>query len=187
MSIEQLVREKHAFRERLKEFLALAGAMTNDELEIALGRLADMLTMSQDGHEKEDARTKGAALKYYFDLRIAGEKSQASLKRTFMRNKMIEWRTKHGQQTGMQAYRQAQEKWKAEYEAFKKQIQGLPFIKRIFAASPISPSALVFIEQAKAKLGMPDYLIAQVTSFKLIPNNEAAQDISRDDIKMIAP
>ena len=76
MSVEKAIREKQAFRDRLREFLSIASMMTTDEIEIALGRLVDLLSKVKDEQEKLNLQVKGVALKVYFDLRVAGELRQ---------------------------------------------------------------------------------------------------------------
>lgn len=183
MSIEKLVREKHAFRERLKEFLAIAGAMTTDELEIALGRLADMLSTAQDNNFRENICVKGVSLKVYFDLRVSGEKSQSKLKRLALRCDLGEWQKARGKH----AYKMAYAKWKAECAAIKQRAKGLPLLKRFFVNQPCLPVLLVFIEQVKQTTGIPDFLVDSIANFSLIPNGESGQDVSREEVKLIAP
>ena len=69
MSVEKAIREKQAFRDRVEEFLTIPTAMTNDEIEIALARLADMLGSAVNQHQHTNIQLKGTVLKYYFDLR----------------------------------------------------------------------------------------------------------------------
>ncbi|MCX5869313.1 MAG: hypothetical protein NTY00_01505 [Deltaproteobacteria bacterium] len=79
-SVEQAIRAQHEFGKRLKEFLKLASSMSDKELEIALARLADMVT-----REKPDAepavRFKGMVLNLYYRMRLSGGKSQSTLAR----------------------------------------------------------------------------------------------------------
>ena len=78
-SVEQAVREQQAFEERLREFLSIASSMTNQELEIALARLADSLESSKA--HPESIRIKGTILNIYYQLRAAGLKKQSTLAR----------------------------------------------------------------------------------------------------------
>jgi len=82
MSVEKAIREKHAFRDRLLKFLSTAEIMTNDEIEIALGRLADVLHDTKNEDEQLNLRLKLAGLKVYFDLRMVGEVVQDIEKRS---------------------------------------------------------------------------------------------------------
>jgi hypothetical protein len=82
MTIEDAIRERHAFEERLKEFLKLTSAMSDRELEIALARLADML--QQKGDDERAAfsiRLKGEVTKLYYDLRLSRNKRPSRLQR----------------------------------------------------------------------------------------------------------
>ena len=83
MSVEKAVREKHAFRDRLREFLEIAAIMTNDEIEIAMGRLVDLINNLNDEDAILNCRYKGTALKCYFDLRLAGGAKHNRWKRHF--------------------------------------------------------------------------------------------------------
>ena len=86
-SVEQAVRQQQAFKERLREFLSMASSMTNQELEIALAKLADLLQTTKA--QPESIRTKGAILNTYYQLRAAGLKKQSTLAR-------IKWNVKAG-------------------------------------------------------------------------------------------
>jgi len=78
MSIEQAVRERHAFEDRMRNFLTLASVMTNREIELALSRLADMFThMGGAPH----VHIRGQVLKQYFNLRLANQRQERFLKR----------------------------------------------------------------------------------------------------------
>lgn len=81
MSVEKAIREKHAFRERLKDFLSIAVVMTKDEIEIGLGRLVDLLNEAEDETEKRNTEIKGAVLNWYFDLRESGIAGQNAKRR----------------------------------------------------------------------------------------------------------
>ena len=83
MSIEQAVRERHAFEDRLTNFLTLASIMADREIELALSRLADMLAnMGDNTHVK----FRGLVLKSYFDLRRKNIRQQRVFKRIFFPN-----------------------------------------------------------------------------------------------------
>jgi len=84
-SIERAVREKQVFERKVREFLSIASSMTNQELEIALARLADRLQATQGD---EEFRSKGAILNIYYQLRVAGLKKQSSLARAKRNIKM---------------------------------------------------------------------------------------------------
>lgn len=79
MKIEELIRARHEFEDDVREFLDLASAMSNRELEIALARLADML--NEEKEEEASIRVSGELLKIYYDLRTRGVKRQFKFKR----------------------------------------------------------------------------------------------------------
>ncbi len=89
MSVENAIRERHAFRDRLREFLDIPMAMTDDEIELGLGRLVDLLGQTDDRDEQLNLRLKGNALKIYFDLRGVGEASQVIAKRNELAKRAV--------------------------------------------------------------------------------------------------
>jgi len=91
MSVEEAIRERHAFEDRLRRFLELVSWMDDRELEIALGRLADML--DSDPNRQLQIRVRGEVLKTYFDLRRSGAKKQSSIKRGLARQGFKSWPT----------------------------------------------------------------------------------------------
>jgi hypothetical protein len=82
MSYEQLVRERHAFEDRLRNYLHLLSVLNARELEVALSRLADMLTHMGD---VPAVRIRGEVLKRYMELRAVGERRERPMKRMFFR------------------------------------------------------------------------------------------------------
>ncbi len=81
MKVEEIIRARHEFEDSLRDFLDLASAMSEREIEIALARLADML--KEDQEQEASIRVSGALLKLYYDLRKQGIKSQHKRKRGF--------------------------------------------------------------------------------------------------------
>lgn len=79
MNIEQAVKARHEFEDRVKKFLELASLLTDRELEISLGRLADMLNTRQK--EQHHVQIKGEILKNYYDLRKHGLRKQRKFAR----------------------------------------------------------------------------------------------------------
>lgn len=82
MSYEQAIRERHAFEDRLRNFLTLASVMTARELEIALSRLADMLVHMGDIPQ---VRLRGEVLRHYMELRANGVRRERAIKRLMYR------------------------------------------------------------------------------------------------------
>lgn len=74
MSIEQAVKARHEFEDRVREFLQLASLLTDRELELALGRLLDMI--SGRNTEQFHVQLRGEILKHYYDLRKQGLRRQ---------------------------------------------------------------------------------------------------------------
>ena len=82
MNMEDAVRERHAFEDRVKRFLDLASLMTDRELEIALGRLVDLLKTRSK--QRQHVQVRGEILNSYYDLRRRGVKKQRKLKRALI-------------------------------------------------------------------------------------------------------
>ena len=82
MSIEQAMRERHAFEDRLRNFLILASIMTDREVEIALSRLVDMAA-----HMGAPPQVvfKGKVLASYLDIRRQNRRAHRPLKRALFR------------------------------------------------------------------------------------------------------
>jgi hypothetical protein len=77
-SVEEAIRKRHAFEDRVKIFLEMASIMTNREIEVALGRLADIFTTDEiPAH----VQIRGEILKLYYDLRLGGIRKYRSFKR----------------------------------------------------------------------------------------------------------
>jgi hypothetical protein len=81
MTLEETIREKQRFKKSVIEFLSIATALTNQELEIALARIADWMNTMSDEQSRIQWRFRGQLLKSYYDLRLAGKKRVAMLKR----------------------------------------------------------------------------------------------------------
>ena len=81
MSFEQQIKEKHAFEDRLQQFLFVASIMTDREIELTLARLADALS---SGVSTNRALFNGRVLKTYYDMRRSGAKRHRQLKRMFL-------------------------------------------------------------------------------------------------------
>lgn len=81
MSFEQQIKERHAFEDRLQQFLFAASIMTDREIELTLGRLADALS---SGVSTDRALFNGRVLKTYYDMRRSGAKRHRHLKRMFL-------------------------------------------------------------------------------------------------------
>lgn len=77
-SLERAVRELHEFEDRMADFLRLASALTDRELQVALAKLAD-LHVAQPGSQV--VQLKGQILGAYYVLRSDGTKSQSKLSR----------------------------------------------------------------------------------------------------------
>jgi hypothetical protein len=89
MNFEETIRAKHAFEDRVHEFLDLASVMTEREIEIVLARLADALPGQTDAGRLQSL-LKGKLLSTYLELRKTGEKTQ---RRKFRRLFGPEWKS----------------------------------------------------------------------------------------------
>ena len=87
MSIEEQIREKQSFEHNLKLFLKLASGLSDNEIEIVLGRLADKIANSENDSHGKHVQFTGDILKLYYDLRISGAKKQSKARRIGLINK----------------------------------------------------------------------------------------------------
>lgn len=83
MNVEDTIRNRHAFEDRVKTFLELISVMTTREIEIALARLVDLLASESDEAIHANMRVKGELIKAYYNMRLKGAKQQRRLKRAF--------------------------------------------------------------------------------------------------------
>lgn len=177
MGVEQAIRDKHAFRERLQAFLSIAVTMSNDEIEIALGRLVDMLAASEDENAKLDIKVKGAALKLYFDLRLAGEVRQNKAKRNTVVTDDAKSTLAH------KAHEEAVQKWKAEGRLEREKWQQQPFLKRLFGAGPPNkPEYWYFYDTVSTS----DAILATLAAFELMPKGVPEPEVTPEEVKLLS-
>ncbi len=196
MSVEEAVRRKHVIELALKDYLQFISVMSREEIELSLGRLADLLNSSQDGAEALHVSVKGAVLKIYLDLRNAGIKKQSKVKRMTLRPAMKRFfldrgRAEHA--SAMQRYRAACQHHKARMTEWKEGVRSLPLLKRLFAkpSPPAAPTLPVsveqFVKQSKAEADMSEYLIASAAHYRLLSVPQRVEDVQREDVKQLAP
>lgn len=178
MSVEKAVREKHAFRGRLLEFLSIASLLTNDEIEIALGRLVDMLEAAEDEHQKLDIRVKGTALKLYFDLRQAGVVEQDAKKWSGVVLQEIK------EEIANKMHADAMREWKAQghLEKWYKQ----PFWKRLLAPPPSGPSFWdIYYSITTDSLSVEEYFLTKLSLLTLVPKGSSEPEVTPEDVKTL--
>jgi hypothetical protein len=178
MSFEQMIIQRQAFRHDLREYLSFISAMSTDEIELALGRLADMLLASMDAQKMEIA-IKGTVLKIYFDMRRSGKKSQSMIKRFALWSSMMRFRDEEGRKS----YARALQDWEQKYAAWKRHIQRLSLYKRIIAIEPAKPR----LHSYKRMCRMRDFLLAQATLRRLNHIPASVDDVKLTDIALLAP
>lgn len=168
--------------------------MTDQELEITMGRLADMLLDSDNENEKFHISVKGVVLKLYFDMRCAGIKRQSAVKRLTHRSAMKRYftdkgKTKHA--IAVAQYKSALSTYNIELTQWEVKIQKLPLLRRMFAERPKAPTCPAgvewYIAQSKAKADMPEYLIASAAEFRLIAVPLNIKDVKQEEVKLLAP
>lgn len=188
MSIEEAVRRKHAFEHTLKDYLQFVSAMSREEIELSLGRLADNGQLISE---------KGAILKIYLDLRNAGIKRQNKVKRVSLRPAMMRFfaeRGKAAHANALQRYSAAcrqheAEVWKEKIgwnnrASFWKQT----FYKPTLPAAPTLPATVgQYVKQSKAKADMSEYLITSAVNFHHLSVPQRVGDVEREDVKQLAP
>ena len=171
MSVERAIRERQAFEARIREFLTLAAALTTDEVEIALGRLADELGELSEPKDQERVMVKGQILRIYFDLRRTGRSAQGMRPGYQSREThplMVAWRKQMAS---------AQKEWDLE-------LQKMSFIGRFFAYSTPPPDRV----PAYPIISDSEMLIHQVASFVLVPESiDVPGDVTPEAIMLLAP
>lgn len=198
MSYEQAVRTKHQFQANLKEFFRYASAMTIEEIELALGRIADRLSTSTAEQDSFHYQVKGVALKIYFDLRQVSQKSQVIILRQRLQSEMqdyfanlgrLAWQVNANQHfkryeqylKELDIYDDKLHDWHDEVEVIRKKVG---FFKRIITLDhidlppqPARPKEvkeyypLILedeIDTWKQKANMEEFLIAKVTEYQLL-------------------
>ena len=81
VTLEETIRQKQRFRKSVAEFLSIAAALTNQELEIALARIADWMNSMSDEQIRTKWQFREKLLKSYYDMRLTGKKRLNVLKR----------------------------------------------------------------------------------------------------------
>jgi hypothetical protein len=205
MSYEETVRAKHAFQDSLKEFFRYASAMTLEEIEISMGRIADLYTSTNTEFEKFHYKVKGAALKLYFDLRNASKKRHGVLLRHKLRLEMREYFTS----LGIEEYQKAQQEHQKKYKAYRTKVAGyeekweawnaerkkIPLLKRIFRSDeipgppkyPVSEQISKYypvpekdyVKMSTDQATMDEFLINRVANFSLLSVPEAIQETQK--------
>ena len=77
MSQEVVAQARHAFQDRLRTFLRLLSVMTDRELELAHGRLADVLERTKS----PEAQVRNDVMSRYVNFRKSGERKERKLRR----------------------------------------------------------------------------------------------------------
>ena len=176
MSIEQQVRDKHTLEENTRKFLALAASMSSEELEIALGRLADQLIDECDEAEKLHITLKGALLKGYFDLRKRNIKKQNKLKR------VAEYLHSDLASPSLDAWHNT---CTSARIAWREKRKTMSFLGRIFTEVEIPDFMLPPKPQSPP---MPERLIYTVAKCRLLPKGKRPpSDTATDNLLLLAP
>ena len=191
MSVERAVREKQAYRNRLREFLSIAAVMTTDEVEIALGRLADLLGTADGEHAELEIRAKGTALKVYFDLRQSAILTQDHARRTTLEaeRKRQQGRDMPTFQRALEIQSQAIEKQKQEEE--RRRPKKSWFARLI---TPVSGPTFseAYAEAERELLREVDnrtteaFLLHHLTSFELVPAGMSEPEVTPEQVKLLA-
>jgi len=100
MSMEDIVKEKHEFEDRVNRFLtqidkctSRAMTMTTRELEICMARLYDLMIQASDETLRLDLLFKGLLVKCVYDKRKAGEKQKYHFwTDSSWPNEIVKWR-----------------------------------------------------------------------------------------------
>jgi len=200
MSYEEAVRAKHAFQNSLKEFFRYASAMTTEEVELAMGRIADRLSTANSEEARFHYQVKGTALKMYFDFRQAANKSHAMVLRLRLKSEMKEYFSELGAEEYVKqekahskrylAFKDAMADYWSKFEKWQEERKKHSLLKRMFnsrdlpeppeAPDPVSENFPVllsyYVEEWKQKANMGEFLIAKVTDFAVFSIDEASVD-----------
>lgn len=126
MSYEDQVKERHKFEDRLKLAVAILQGMTERELEVAIGRLADMRIAATKDEEIEKISLKGHVEVKYLRLAQAGNVTMSKKKRKAVLDDVKERRYRAAASVADRR-EQYHKKVRAEWE------KGVGFIRRFFA------------------------------------------------------
>ncbi len=185
--------------------------MSDTEIEISLGRIADIVTNKIDQDEKTHHYIKGSLLKKYLNLRASGETSQkiserskyqAAMKKFFIEQGKLQHKIAIDQyKLDLQQRRKEQisklEEYRRELTLWKKAQSKLPILKRFFHPTPNKPKKPImhiaetprdidiFISESMSTSNMPDFLISTLCSLHLNYVSEFSDHINNMDINKI--
>ena len=209
MGYEQSVREKHKFEKAVRDFFKYASVMTDEEIELCMGRIADKITSSDSASIKQHLSIKGALLKKYLECRLLGLIKQSRLKRVLYRGEMKDFFVNKGRNIHFLAiesyeYQVSQSKkqhearmneYKSNYKIWQKTLSD--WFKRLSGPIPDQPKrpelpaikkpddVEKFVERSMLRANMSDFLIATTCDFNLINIPQTVEHYSPNDIKKL--
>lgn len=212
MGYEDEVRARHAFEQAIRDFLSLLSAMTREEMELSIGRIADNLNSEASAVCETQSLLKGKVLRIYLDLRHERVLKQNKLRRLRMRPEMKSYFEHLGLFRHAQATANYEKKWTAVEQERKKlagahkeaishwkeMVHGLPLLKRMFkkppkpvlAGLPALPNAPpptdIFVANSKKEANMSEYLVASVAEFELLPAPLKSNPVSPEQVRLLA-
>lgn len=146
MSHEESIKAKHILEASLRQYLRYINMSTNEEIELAMARLADTLKYSSSSNQQLHLNIKGQILFTYLELRQKNQLPQKKLKRLLVKSEM----NKFFMGKGMEEY-QAElasyklklneenirlenelKKYRIQREKINEEFNKLGFIERIF-------------------------------------------------------
>jgi len=200
VSYEAFVREKHRFEHSIREMSEYVAVMSNDEIELALGRLADRVQLRNQIAQERANLAKAFVLRAYIVARRAGLLKQ----RRWARRKLMGEAESYYWELGRLEYAKALAHWnqicwnqQKLYEAqmeeyfralkeWKHSVRGLTLRKKIFArgrpkapkrpSTPEGPdSERVYASESAQRTDLGEFLITKVADF---PVENAPADIN---------
>jgi hypothetical protein len=191
-----MVRQKHAAEQTLKEYLLFLSTMSNEEIEIAMGRLADILSDSSDVEVVSFMSLKGRVLKIYLDLRLSGLKKQKGRGRSNHKLGMNIFYAAKGKAIHaqwMQRYQEAMCIYDRNFDEWRNEVKRIPLLRRFFSAPPhpkkpeLPDIVDAFIKYSQKDANLSDYLIASAVDFGQNTFLAFCADINQSKISMLAP
>lgn len=190
MSFEKMIKQEQDFRLAIKEMVNLISALTNDELELTIARLADMLCCVESDEEKAHIGLKAALVKAYFDLRLSERRGLNIIRRTYLRTKKREFFIKRGIENHTQAvsvYRDEIDKYKFDLCKWKAMTDNdISQLRREFVQRPKKPKRpslrITFIIREIDKGTFSEFLVSSAATFRLIPALGGEFKVSQSEI-----
>jgi hypothetical protein len=204
MNFEHTVRQRHAFDVAAKGFLAALAGLTNEEIELALARVADRLVACSEETAQVKHVVRGRVLQLYLGLRTTSKTRHSSR----MRRKLKPIAKELAMESSARAFRaehaKLMEYWEAGLEKHANQLQqweskwaSRNWLWRLFKdGKPIEPAPPVerraYIEwrqQVVPQLtpsDISDRLVEYASTYPLPPFPSMPEDLTQSDVELLS-